>query len=371
MKSKRILMSMAIATFSTLASSHSAIAADSCVTDPTATGNPNAFDPLTLRKFNGLNKVANCGAGQTVAIVIGTLGNLQADFAVYSRTYGLPAPTAANFQILRPDGVCSTAGTPLEAHIDVEMVHAFAPQAKIIVACPGDGSLAARARAIQAAINAGASVVSMSWGAPENQGALDILEPIFADASDSVTFVAGSGDSGANLDADGNPRVAYPASSPFVLAVGATQDWGLKDISAWSKSGGGVSQLVGRPDWQSGVTNITDDARLVPDLAVIGDSASPVALYTQGRWVGAAGTSVSAPLVAGMIALANEQKGAPLGDVHDKIYRMFNRGKQNAYFRDVLSGGNDTYTAQPGFDLVTGLGNPRMNILIPFLAKAK
>ena len=341
---------------------------DVCLGTPTVTPPSNSnLTPAQLRHFVGLDKIASCGAGQVVAVVIsGQSSDIKANLATYSAAYGLPAPDDSNFQIVMADGSCNQSGTPLEAHIDVEMVHAIAPKAKVIYSCPSNNSIGARARAIQAAINAGATVVSMSWGQPENTGDMAVLEPVFA-ANPQVTFFAGSGDSGANLDTNNKPRVAYPAASKYVVAVGAVQDDGNENLTIWPKSGGGVSTLVPRPIYQQALAASFGAGRLLPDISYNGASLSNVELYTPSGWAGAAGTSVASPIAAGVMAITNQINGSPLGDIHAKLYSVLGPATLTKYYRDVTVGDDGLYSTQAGYDLCGGLGVPRSPMLIPLL----
>jgi subtilase family serine protease len=85
------------------------------------------------------------------------------------------------------------------------------------------------------------------------------------------------------------------------------------------------------------------------------------------------GTSLGAPVWASIIALANEAKGAPLGDVNQSLYglaggRPGNRAAYSTYFFDVTFGNNGWFAATPWYDYVTGLGTPWVNSLIGGLA---
>ena len=341
--------------------------ADNCLTgDPSAPGNGSAVTPRQLRRYSGVNKLSVCGEGQIVAVVISPQSSdVRGDLAKFSAYYGLPAPTADNFKVIMPAGQCFQGGTSVESHIDVQMVHAMAPKATILLACPGDGSVAARAAAITAAIANGATIVSMSWGAPEVQADMNVLEPVFA-AHPSVTFFAGSGDYGSNSDANGNPRTAYPASSQYVVAVGATAETGASVLATWNLSGGGISKLTQRPAWQSGL-NFPGTGRLLPDIAFNGSSATPTSIYGVQGWNGAIGTSVASPIAAGMMALANQLHHGPIGDIHAALYSINTQNKLSTYFRDVTIGNNGLYNALNGFDLVSGLGSPKADMLIPWL----
>ena len=339
------------------------VASESCVGTVAPPAGVNGLNPKQLRQFANLDTIGACGEGITVAVIISAgSSDIRADLATYSSAMGLPAPTSTNFQILMPDGSCATGISPLEAHIDVEMVHALAPKANIIMACGADNSTAARGRAISAAIAAGAQIVSMSWGQPETAADFPILEPIFT-AHPDVTFFAGSGDSGSN-DSGGVGRVAYPASSPEVIAVGAIADDGSENLTAWVNSGGGVSQNFARPVYQNGLP-LTGSFRFVPDIAFNGSNTAPTAVYGAMGWTGASGTSVASPIAAGMMAILNQIYGRRLGDIHAKLYALL--PSQLTYFRDVTNGNNGDYNALVGYDMLTGLGVPRALALLPHL----
>ena len=338
---------------------------DICLTS--APGNPKGVSAAQLRHYVGLDKIAACGDGVTVAVIFsaGTT-NITADLATYSTAMGLPVPDANHFQVLiGGGGSCAANAPPLESHIDVEMVHALAPNAKILLVCGSDSSATARGRVIEYAITTGgADIVSMSWGSPESQADMDILEPIFQ-AHPDVLFLAGSGDSGSN-DLNGAPRVAYPASSPEVLAVGATADDGGENLNAWVRSGGGISAFFARPAWQDALNSIAGLAgtmRLVPDLAMNGSDLRPTAIYGASGWTNGYGTSVSTPIAAGFFAIVNQIYGRRMGDLHAKLYALL--PSQLNYFRDVVTGSNGDYRAGPGYDMLTGLGTPRAQTIIP------
>src|SRR5204863_6759825 len=117
--------------------------------------------------------------------------------------------------------------------------------------------------AVDAAVNAGATVVSMSWGAMEFSG-MSYYDGHFNRAN--VTFTASSGDNGAGVE--------WPAVSPYVLAVGGTtlyldSNGNRTSETAWSGSGGGISSFYSEPAYQNGWQ--TSNRRGVPDVSYLAD----------------------------------------------------------------------------------------------------
>jgi subtilase family serine protease len=90
------------------------------------------------------------------------------------------------------------------------------------------------------------------------------------------------------------------------------------------------------------------------------------------------GTSASGPFWAGLIALANQEAGHPLGFVNSAIYRIARGPQYHKAFHDITTGNNTVvvngvtitgYTAEPGWDPVTGWGSPDAQVLVPLLAR--
>ncbi len=172
-----------------------------------------------------------------------------------------------------------------------------------------------------------------------------------------------------------------PASQPWVTAVGATSLRALENV-VWNDSlgatGGGVSSLWGRPAYQnaaaqpqSGVTcgSAGVACREVPDISVDGDPATGYVAYYRGSWRAVGGTSVSAPTVAALAALADASPacgGHPIGFLNPGLYRAA-AGAYAANFHDVTSGSNafDSvagFAAGPGYDMASGLGTPTASL---------
>ena len=351
--------------------------------------------------------------------------DLRQDFAAYDRLFHLPAPRLK---------VVSTFPGPAhpwlafgEEVLDAEVVHAIAPRAALTVVLVKGTSLDSAGQAVAASVAAlrlGASeggIISLSPAGQiggehcVNHAQLTQLNAALqADAGHHVTVVAATGDTGAAgepcalIDALGgsmsgfSPRkeVVLVASDPLVLSAGGTTldashttgawlgetAWGLPDGSpgsAFQASGGGFSRLFGRPSYQNGVPGI-GSMRGVPDVAADGDPVTGIAVITGnpgGGYAvsGHAGTSASAPLWAGIIALADQYARRHLGFVNPAIYRIARSSQYHRAFHDVTAGSSNTaefphatitgYRAAPGWDPVTGWGSPDAQVLVPLLAR--
>jgi len=312
------------------------------------------YQPTDLQNAYGMPS-ASGGHGQTVAVVdVADNPNAEADLAHYRSTWGLPACTTANscFRKVNMGGnALPNAGWATEISLDLDMVSASCPNCSILlVEVPQDSTGSASVQAIMQgvalAMQLGANQVSLSLGAGEFAG------ETLSDAQlnhPGVTVTVASGDSGYGT--------SYPATSPYVVAVGGTtlrraantRGW---SETAWSGTGSGCSAYEAKPAWQhdGGCSRRTDN-----DIAVDGDPASGVAVYdTYGGtgWQVIGGTSVGAPLVAGMDALS----GGIGGSGAQAFY--------SAAVNDVVSGSNGTCspaylcTAGPGYDGPTGAGSP-------------
>ena len=351
--------------------------------------------------------------------------DLRQDFAAYDRLYHLPAPRLK---------VVSTFPGPVhpwlafgEEVLDAEVVHAIAPRAALTIVLVKGTSLDSAGQAVAASVAAlrlGASeggVISLSpAGQIGGEHCVDDAQltqlnaALQADADHHVTVVAASGDTGAAgepcalIDALGGsmsgftPRkeVNLVTADPLVLSAGGTTldashttgawtgetAWGLPDGSpgsAFQASGGGFSHLFRRPSYQNGVQGI-GSMRGIPDVAADGDSVTGIAVITSnagGGYTlsGHAGTSASAPLWAGIIALADQYAQRHLGFVNPAIYQIARSPQYHQAFHDVTAGPSNTaefppttitgYRAGPGWDPVTGWGSPDAQVLVPLLAR--
>jgi subtilase family serine protease len=301
---------------------------------------------------------ATGGSGQTVAVVDAMNDpNAAADLATYRSQFGLPACTVASgcFRQVNQNGATSPlpandSGWAGEESLDIDMVSAVCPLCHIILVeanSPTDADLYA---AENQAVTLGARFVSNSWGGGEYSGQT-------ADDANfnhpGVAITASAGDSGTGAQ--------FPATSQYVTAVGGTtlttasnsRGW---NESAWADSGSGCSSFDPKASWQNVTTNCP--RRAEADVSAVADPNTGVAVYqTFGAtgWVVYGGTSVSAPIIASVYALA----GTPGATDHPASYPY---AHASSLF-DVTSGTNGSCgapicTAGAGWDGPTGLGTP-------------
>jgi len=336
--------------------------------------------PLIL--FNG---VKGDGTGQTVAIVDAFNDpTILQDSNAFNSFYNLPqfnktgGPTLT---VLGEDGSTTLptgtdAGWGVEESLDVQWIHAIAPQANIILyeanSANGNDMYATE---LSAAANPAVTVVSNSWGAGEyntetQDEASFFLTPV---KHQGITFLASTGDAGT--------PAGFPSFSRDVVAVGGTSltintSGVYQSESAWIGTGGGISQFESLPPFQSGLNGINGASttfRNVPDVAADADPNTGVLVFDSTLTGGNAqfgGTSLACPLWAGMIAIADQGRAlAGLGSLNGEtqtlpmLYTL-----PSTDFNDVTTGSNGTYSAGVGYDLVTGIGTPKANLLIPALA---
>jgi hypothetical protein len=363
-------------------------------THPNSGVQPNNNGPITPQQMQaayGVNQISfngivGTGAGQTVAIVDAYNDpSIVADTAKFNTFYNLQqfntvgGPTLS---VLGQDGTGTLPtgndvdGWDVEESLDVQWVHSIAPQANIILfeANSSDGN-DLYATELSAAANPAVTVVSNSWGggeySSENQDeASFFLTPV---KHQGVTFLASTGD-------DGTPA-GFPSFSRDVVAVGGTnlqvQNSGTYiSESAWSDTGGGISQVESLPPFQSninGSNGASTSFRNVPDVAADADPNSGVLVFDSfqsSNFFEVGGTSLACPLWAGMIAIADQGRAlageSSLNGETQTLPMLYSLPSTD--FNDITTGGNGTYGAGPGYDLVTGLGTPKANLLVPALA---
>jgi len=384
---------------------------------------PSAYTPAQIVNAYGFNQIAfnsgavkGNGAGETIAIVDAYYdATIKNDLSTFSSQYGLPQLDGIGGdgvfkQVDLSHGTSSPPGDDwtLETALDVEWAHAVAPKANIVlVEAASDsqnaaGEPVALLNAVQTAATyslngAPVGVVSMSWGITEVAGeaAWDHYFNV-----PGVTFVAASGDSGAGT--------IWPAVSPYVVSVGGTTlnlsrtntissetGWGTGDWSfLLGGSGGGFSQYEPLPSYQSGITTGSGGytytqfrARLNPDVAYNADPNTGYHVYdgVDGGWSVVGGTSAGAPQWSALFAIADQGRKLAgetnLGSTQTLTALYSNPGD----FHDITKGSTGTYevldnsgnvtgyipvTALRGYDLVTGLGSPVANAIVPALVGA-
>lgn len=381
---------------------------------PAACSSSPPYEPCSIYgayNVSGLLTAGTNGTGFRLAVVdvydaAETQSNLVSDLGMFDSQFGIsggsvqylyPVPTSRHLN-------STYTGWGLEESLDLEWARAMAPGAALKMTFAPDPTTGLYASVDWLIAHDAADVISLSWGEPDvgifnayngacpggcnatADGSYTILHPVLAAAAlEGITVLAASGDCGAAMGTSG-VATSYPASDSYVVGVGATDltvTTGLAYSSerAWSGnssgatspgcqnqggSGGGWSPFP-RPAWQAAAGLPASNARRgVPDVAIDGGTA--VAIYSGGTLTGVGGTSVSSPIWAGLVTLADQSAGAPLGLVTPSLYAVDRSPLASKSFHDVKSGTNG-YSAGTGWDPVTGIGSPNAGFLLPRLSR--
>ena len=359
------------------------------------------------------------GSGITIAIVGQTDINA-GDIAAFQKASGL-ANKPVTQMLVGTDPLQLSAADLTESEMDLEWSGAIAPGASILYVYAAnviDGSLT------QVVDTDAAPIVSSSYGACEadlGTNALGYYGVLLQQGSaEGMTITAAAGDSGAT-DCDVNVgsavdglAVDFPASSPFVTGVGGTRlnegtgtywsatnganagsatgyipevAWNDDNGAGLDATGGGASDYFSKPVWQTGTGVPNDYSRDVPDVsfaASINHDGYVVCVgetnctngygILSGAITASGGTSVGAPVFAGLVALVEQKTGGKaLGNVNPTIYALANSSYAGSVFHDVTSGTNASpctegsvncaaggtigFVAGPGYDQATGWGS--------------
>ena len=392
-----------------------------------------AYDELPL-----LDRGVN-GRGQTI-VIVDSFGSptIRADLTVFDARFHLPPPPSLD--VIQPAGAvppynsatATMVGWAGETTLDVEWAHAVAPGASLLlVETPvSETEGTAGFPQIEAAENYVivhhlGDVISQSFGANEktftSPSTIESLRSAYvAAAAAGVTVVASTGDTGVSdyVTATGRsystvPTVTWPASDPLVTAVGGTrlslnaagqrtapdQVWNdsydpvaNRFVFGTAKphpnaSGGGLSSVFSRPSYQAGVAQVVGGHRGIPDISMSAACSGLVDTYqsfpgpTPPGWYYVCGTSESAPLFAGIVALAAQVAHHGLGLINPALYAMKRmhdpgivpvpRGDTTVSFEQ---GGTkhtvDGYQASAGYNLASGLGTVDAALFVPELVRA-
>jgi kumamolisin len=339
------------------------------------------------------------GTGQHIAITLWTAPPSDTTLQQWGTTTGAAVATTANkrlnvIHVCDGSNCTSAAGDAGEASMDIEWSGAMAPNATIdYYEAPTDSSGNATGQGLLNALNnAGSDAnnneqISNSWSECEPSSTADGFasqaESIFAaNSATGHNYFFATGDNGSWCGSQ-DPKADFPASSPYVTAVGGTRfkanlNGGYPGETAWAYtagnsltntapegSGGGYSGIYGRPSWQTGSGLAANGKRGYPDVSALADPVTGVFVCygatpsCANQW---GGTSLSAPLLTGMTALFNQYlvgQGKPaLGFLSPTLYNLQNVTPTFPAFHDTTSGTNGGYSAGTGWDAVTGEGTP-------------
>ncbi|WP_055490760.1 S8 family serine peptidase [Streptomyces sp. TP-A0356] len=382
------------------------------------------YNPLQYRSaydLNALYRKGITGKGRTI-VIVDSFGSptVQHDLDVYSKQFGLPSTKVnvvrwGNVPVFDPKNPDMT-GWAGETTLDVEMAHAVAPDAKIVLVetavaeTEGTTGFPEMMDAEKYLIDHGVGdVISQSFGATENTfpgfdkgdfSSIKKLRYAFEDANRKhVTVLASSGDGGATDNtADGKgyykERVnSWPSSDPLVTSLGGTQlhlnDKGerIKPDSVYNDNGaggGGQSHVFPRPAFQNGVKNIVGDRRGTPDVSMAAAVNGGAWIYssfdpTATGWEITGGTSEACPLFSGIVALADQAAGHRVGNINQALYNLYKRSAhhdKNTGIVDVNDGTDNSYAgvtgykAVDGYDMATGVGTVDALRFVPALARS-
>jgi subtilase family serine protease len=379
--------------------------------------NQNCFTPHAMRVAYGIEALTErgyTGKGQTIIDIV-SYGSptLQRDINIFDQQFGLPAIT---IPVIAPLGTVTfdphnreMLGWAEETELDVEIIHAIAPEAGIIVMTSpvdeteGTVGLPEFLKLEQYAVaHHLGQIFSQSYAASEATLADSAGQQLVKTYTDfykqittqqGFTVVSGTGDNGATDYADiamtklsPTATVNFPADVPWVTAVGGTTlvhssaGYGER---AWSGSGGGLSKFFSEPSFQQSMPPATQSMlrgqRGLPDIAGDANPFTAMTNYINGQWTQIGGTSASTPFWAALIAIANQMAGHPLGFINPGIYKLAASSHFQRDFRDITSGTNEVndgtihvqgFQAGPGWDAVTGWGTPQASQFIPDLIAA-
>jgi subtilase family serine protease len=325
---------------------------------PVTNTTPRGYGPADLQ--SAYNLPSTTGStwswnGKTIAIVDAyDAPTAEQDLATYRSYFKLPPCSTANgcFRKVNQTGgttpPAANASWAQEISLDLDMASAICPSCKIVLVEASSNSLVNLYTAVDQAANMGATVISNSYGGPEYSG--ETNDEIHYNHS-GIAITVSSGDNGYGVE--------FPASSRFVTAVGGTSLQKASNSRGWTETvwtgaGSGCSAYITKPTWQSDACA----RRTVADVSAIADPNTGVAVYDSYAYRGASGwlvfggTSVAAPVIAGVYAL-----GGAGSATAQTLYTS------NAFF-DVTSGSNGSCggsylcTGVIGYDGPTGLGTP-------------
>jgi kumamolisin len=356
-------------------------------------------------------------SGRRVAIAEFGGGYFPGDATQFCQMYGRPDPvpalsvipvgyqplTLAELEKLPESELIRQAVLTAECMLDIEIVTALCPGAEVAVYY-APFTEAGWIDLLGAVISDPPSVaLSVSWGIREDQahglsqaGLAEISQRLAAAAALGVTVCAASGDDGSGDNAnDAGVHVAFPAASPFVLGVGGTMLSAGQEV-AWREgpgtrfapdgsptnggaSGGGISTVFPRPPWQDVRVEPPAgrhfDGRIVPDVSAIA-SVRGYNMIFNGQPVRSGGTSAAAPVWASLITRATAAAGGSQRFLTPVLYGPFPGTEPlgRAVCQDITVGTNVSepqpgvgYSAQPGYDAVTGWGTPNGIALVQSL----
>lgn len=309
------------------------------------------------------------GRGQRIGIVgVYNLKTIRSDTNRAAGYYGAPVLRSDQYQQVLPSrfegqNQCGEQAWNVEQAIDVQAVHTTAPEAKITYyaarSCANKHIYGTLNKAVE---DNKVSIISNSWGAPDEARIpaathRQVGQMAVQAATQGQAMLFSSGDAGDNSGATGKRQLTFPAASPWVTAAGGTTvaigpNSSQRFVTGWESAGntlrggtwakqndkdgpfaggagGGRSSYYAQPNYQRGTVpaGVARGKRTVPDIAALADGYTGFGIgmtTPDGTWaaMSSGGTSVAAPLLAGMVADAQQAKGKRLGFLNPALYTM-------------------------------------------------
>jgi subtilase family serine protease len=315
-------------------------------------------NPTEFSSIYGGNGVATA-AGVTVGIITqGAIGQTITDLNTFTSNNGLPTVTT---QTVNTNGTGSDASGVGEWNLDSQDIVGMGggQVGKIIFYNIPTLSNADLTADINTAVSANAAkIINVSLGecetSAQGDGSAAAQDQSFQTAvAQGQTFSISTGDSGSNECGTGATAPSWPAASQYVIAAAGTTlnatttTWSGETV--WSGTGGSQSNFEPKPSWQ---TLWSGPRRGVADIAFDADPNSGSKVIVNGSIQQIGGTSLAAPIFAGLWARVIAVKGTAVGFAGPLIYQL-----PAGDFHDVTSGNNGGSTAGPGYDLATGRGS--------------
>jgi subtilase family serine protease len=351
----------------TLSTTHcfAQVISDSSGNPTVAASLPAGYGPAQI---HGAYQLPSTSANPGIIAVVDAYDdpNVSADLATYDKTFGLPVfPSCSNTLKTSCFSKVSQSGGSfypqrnsswgIEISLDVETAHQVCQNCKLILVEANSSSYGNLMSAVDRARLLGATAISNSYGSSEFAGE-NTYDSHFN--YPGIAFVFSSGDAGYGA--------TYPAASPFVTSVGGTtlnvnsaNAW-LSE-SVWTDGGSGCSSFEAKPGFQKdlGCAN-----RAIADVAADADPNTGAAVYDSygyygyRGWFQVGGTSLAAPIVAGIYGLANNTSS--LAHANAITYSDFQYGTNLHDITSGTNGGCGTYLCQAGvgYDGPSGLGTP-------------
>jgi len=283
------------------------------------------------------------GSGEIVAVVDAYDNpNVASDLAKYRAQYGLGT---ASFYKYNQTGQQSnypagSTGWGVEIDLDAEMVSASCPLCTIYLIEANSADSSDLQAAEKEAVKLGAHIVSNSWICYGSDNCVDKSD---FDAP-GVIYLASAGDDGSN-------KGGAPMAFDSVAAIGGTvlsKNGSQYSEMPWSSSGGGCLTGVKRPKWQH---DTFCKYRSANDASAVASGVAEYDSYGEAGWISVGGTSVSAPILAGVFGLAGNPTKQDGG-------RTFWQKAHHQYLHDICGGSclSSTYSYAGGWGSPDGIG---------------